>query len=666
MKSIRSKLTLLFSCLLIIVSLGFGIVSFKASSNALVSNVNKTIPKMADEGAKMVEGRLQTQLESLSAMAENDSIKNRNTPISKQVEILNLEKKRKNYVHLLIIDKDGKALLDDGSTLDLKDREYFKRAIAGENAVSDPLVSKAKDGSSLIISFAVPIKNNNEVVGVLAGTKDGNLLSELTNDITFGKTGKAFMVRKDGTTIAHTNKDLVINMDNDFENVKKDSKLAPLVEIEKKMVAGESGTGEYVYDGVAKYVGYAPVKGTGWSLAVVIAQEEILSETSSLKNSIIIIASVFIALGILFAQIISTRIVKGIKATSSYLELLANGDFSKNVPEKYINMKDEIGQMSGSTQRLTQSIREMIKQIKESSSSIETHAVSLSSVSEEISTSSQSVAAAIQDVAQGTSTQAEDLVDITGILNQFSENLQAIVDEIKDIDVNAKEVGSMSEESNSKMEALIASVNKINKSFGEFVSRIQGLEQNVSEINQIINIINSIADQTNLLALNAAIEAARVGEAGRGFAVVADEIRNLAEQSKTSSETIANLILDVSNSTSSMVNTTEELNDELKGQLEIINNTLMSFENITKGINEVVPKIERVNSSAVMIDEDKTYILEKIESVSAIAQETSASSEEIAASAEEMNASTEEVAASAEVLSEMTKEMMKQVNKFEL
>ena len=666
MKSIRSKLTLLFSCLLIVVSLGFGIVSFKASSNALVSNVNKTIPKMADEGAKMVEGRLQTQLESLSAMAENDSIKNRSTSISKQVETLELEKKRKSYIHLFIIDKDGKALLDDGSTLDLKDREYFKRAIAGENTVSDPMVSKAKDGSSLIISFAVPIKNNNEVVGVLGGTKDGNLLSDLTNDITFGKTGKAFMLRKDGTTIAHSNKDLVINMDNDFENVKKDSKLAPLVEIEKKMVAGEAGTGEYVYDGVSKYVGYAPVKGTGWSLAVVIAQEEILSETSSLKNSIIIIALVLIALGILFAQIISTRIVKGIKATSSYLELLADGDFSKNVPEKYINMKDEIGLMSGSTQRLTQSIREMIKQIKESSSSIETHAVNLSSVSEEISTSSQSVAAAIQDVAQGTSTQAEDLVDITGILNQFSENLQAIVDEIKDIDVNAKEVGSMSEESNSKMEALIASVNKINNSFGEFVSRIQGLEQNVSEINQIINIINSIADQTNLLALNAAIEAARVGEAGRGFAVVADEIRNLAEQSKTSSETIANLILDVSNSTSSMVNTTEELNDELKGQLEIINNTVVSFENITKGINEVVPKIERVNSSAVMIDEDKTYILEKIESVSAIAQETSASSEEIAASAEEMNASTEEVAASVEVLSEMTKEMMKQVNKFEL
>ncbi|ERI93074.1 methyl-accepting chemotaxis protein signaling domain protein [Clostridiales bacterium oral taxon 876 str. F0540] len=666
MKSIKSKLTLFFSGLLVVGSLGFGIVSYKAASNALVSNVNKTIPKMADEGAKMVEGRLQSQLESLSAIAENDTIKNRSTSVSKQAEVLNAEKKRKNYIHLFVIDKDGKALLEDGSSLDLKDREYFKKAIAGERNVSDPIVSKAKDGSNLIISFAVPIKNNNEVVGVLAATQDGNLLSELTNDITFGKTGKAFMLRKDGTTIAHTNKDLVLNMDNDFENVKKDSKLKSLVEIEKKMVAGEAGTGEYVYDGVSKYVGYAPVKGTEWSLAVVIAKNEVLSETASLKNSIIIIALVFIAVGIAFAQIISSKIVKGITGTSQYLELLSGGDFSKNVPEKYINMKDEVGLISRSTQKLTESIREMIKQIKESSSSIETHAVNLSSVSEEISTSSQSVASSIQDVAQGTSTQAEDLVDITGILNQFSENLQAIVDEIKAIDVSAKEVGNMSEESNSKMEALMASVNKINKSFGDFISRIQGLEQNVSEINQIINIINSIADQTNLLALNAAIEAARVGEAGRGFAVVAEEIRNLAEQSKTSSETIANLILDVSNSTSSMVNTTEELNDELKGQLEIINNTLMSFKKITSGINEVVPKIERVNSSAVMIDEDKTYILEKIESVSAIAQETSASSEEIAASAEEMNASTEEVAASAEVLSEMTKEMMKQVNKFEL
>lgn len=49
---------------------------------------------------------------------------------------------------------------------------------------------------------------------------------------------------------------------------------------------------------------------------------------------------------------------------------------------------------------------------------------------------------------------------------------------------------------------------------------------NIIKINEITELINSIADQTNLLALDAAIEAARAGEAGKGFSVVADEIRH--------------------------------------------------------------------------------------------------------------------------------------------
>jgi methyl-accepting chemotaxis protein len=236
----------------------------------------------------------------------------------------------------------------------------------------------------------------------------------------------------------------------------------------------------------------------------------------------------------------------------------------------------------------------------------------------------------------------------------------------KDVDKSSKSIDFMANSSTEDMKNLVQSVEHINSNFNDFMNKISLLEKSIIQINEITNVINNIAGQTNLLALNAAIEAARAGESGRGFAVVADEIRKLAEQSKSSAEEINKLIGTISSDSKTIISSADGMNNELSNQIGIINTTMESFKKIIESVNDTIPMIEFVNSSATSIKTEKDSIVSSIDTLSSIAEEVSASSEEIAASSEEMSASTQEVTATAQTLSRMTSDMLKLVDKFKV
>ncbi len=664
MKSIKTKLILFFGLLIAGTCIGLGIISFVNSSNALRLNIGKTIPEIAKQTASSIQGRIEGELSSLESIAARDDIKDTNNSWENKKIVLLEEAKRKGCIRMGIIDKNGDGINSDGVSANAKDREYFKNAISGKSNVSDPVISKS-DGS-VNIAYAVPIKNNDEIVGVLLEVIDGYKLSEFMDQVKFGNTGFAFMINGDGTTIAHVNRELVKQADNSIKNVKKDPSLQTAADIDKKIIAGGIGLGEYTYKGVDKLVGYAPVNGTNWFVGVNLTKSEVLSELNSLQISVMVSSVVFLLIGLMIIYIIANSIVKGIKLTSKHLELLAVGDLCEDVSPKYLKSKDEVGRMTNSMKVMQDSLRKMIKKIKENSSNINEQAENLSSVSKDISSVSKNVTEAISKVSKGISSESDELIYITKILDEFSNKLSKMVSEIETIDSSSREISTMATVSSTEMNKLSQLVTNVSNSFREFYNKIIVLGKDINEIDEITNIINSISEQTNLLALNAAIEAARAGEAGRGFSVVAEEIRELAEQSKDSSETISKLINVISKNTDTIVQESIIMDDEMMNQAKIIDNSITSFKKIIQAVDEVIPKIETVKISAENIENDKNAILTKIDGVSSVSIEVSASAQEITASSEEMNASTEEVASAAQMLNNTTNQMMEEANRFKV
>ncbi len=665
MKSIRTKFAIILGLIVFIVCAGLGVVSYVTAENAITVVAEEMMVQMVSKSSQMIEGKLNYQFGILNTLANTEFIRDTNITTEEKLEYLKEVAVREGYSSFGVGDTQGKVMIIGGVELDLSERPYYQAVLQGNVMVTDPIASKA-DGK-LVVNYAVPIKDKSEnIIGVLIGSRNGDELSGLTNTIQIGETGKAYMLNSVGVSVAHYDQEKVISQENIIEAAKANPSLKTLGEISQHIIQGETGFGSYKYNGVERLVAYTPVENTGWFLGITVEKHEILSTLDSLKRGIIITSIIFLLVGLVTVYFITTFIVKKVKSLTVQLNVLSNGDFSIKQEIQSKKNKDEIGDAHHSLHIMQESISNMIKNIQGTAEVISENTSNLKTVSQQMASASENIAFSVQETSKGTASQATGLSNMNQIIYGFGERIDNIVISIEDIDSNTREINHMSIAGNDNMKRLIDSNNIVSDAFSDFSAKISGLNDNISRITDITNVINGIAEQTNLLSLNAAIEAVRAGEFGKGFAVVASEIGKLAEQSQHSSQNIDSLINNISEDANLIINTTGDLSTELEQQVVMIKSAIESYRSIVAAIGDIGEKIQTVNVSAGEINREKIQILDLVSDASSVSEEVAASSEEISAATQQLNASTSEVADSADKLSVLTKNMQEQVSRFKV
>lgn len=359
--------------------------------------------------------------------------------------------------------------------------------------------------------------------------------------------------------------------------------------------------------------------------------------------STVVLGGLCIVVACIRVALLSQRLSAPINDVLNNLNAIENRDFTQSVKSTTLKRSDEIGDLAKGLVEMKNTIGSLLTDFNNLSNEIRDHSKTLDRNSSDMSAHSERIVTITQEISASTTSQANNLIHISDIMNDFSQSIDNMSTSLEHVNTTSKEIGSLSSQSTEQMQAVTDSLKAFNNRFKDFTAQIAKFEGRVSEVNEMANIIDGISKQTNLLALNAAIEAARAGDAGKGFSVVAEEIRSLAEQSQDSTQNISEIVNGLSIASKQLATDTLAISDELSNQLTAIGENITVFSSIVNSINTVIPQIDAVSTETSNINKQKVDIVEQIDQVSSIAQNISAACEEVAASTEETNTVIEEV-----------------------
>lgn len=624
-------------------------------SVAMVLNHDTAINSAATDmqrAAALASDRINWELKAFSILAReagcNTLLADPNVSNEVKEDFLDQKAEEYGFQSADIIGANGKCIFDGE---DFSSEEYFIEAMKGNATTTEPAVNP-ETGKNLVITAAPLWENGIEgstPIGCVYFVPDEEFLNDIMRGIDFSENSWAYMIDKNGNTIASVDSDAVKNSQN-FEAIAESTGgkngTDKLAEIHKKMKNGESGSLKFYLNGAKTVMGWAPVPETdGWSVAVGADAGDFLHDTmvTIIVTLIIIAGSILLTLGAATAT--GKFIGDPIKRITDRLVGLSEGDLSTEVP--VIASKDETGILTQTTKTLVDNynrmigdmdnilgniasgnfevasedaegiyagdFRKLIESVEVITSRLSNTLREINRAATQVSSGSEQVADGAQALSQGATEQAASIEQLAATITSISDMINRNASDAQSASALTAQAGSKMMEANSKMESLVGAMTEISDSS--------------AQTKNIIKTIEDIAFQTNILALNAAIEAARAGEAGKGFAVVADEVRNLAAKSAEAAQNTTDLIegtVQAINNGSALVGEVADVMNEVStaaGQVAVINDKISeASKEAAESINEVTIGVEQI--SAV------------VQTNSATAEQSAAASEELSGQAQ--------------------------------
>ena len=379
------------------------------------------------------------------------------------------------------------------------------------------------------------------------------------------------------------------------------------------------------------------------------------------RSSLIGLLAALVGISVIAASV--RLFLRPLRRIGALAEKAAEGDLSGTLE---IRSRNEIGQLAQHFNHMTGNLRALIEHIAETSRQVAAASETLQSGVHASEESSRSISGAMERLSSHSARQYHGTQESSRAMEEMAAGIGRVAESAGQASDASGFARTRAGEGNEQMQGSMAQIADVVATVRHAVEAMERLRVMSEEIGDVTVMIATVSKQTNLLALNASIEAARAGEHGRGFAVVSGEIRKLAEQSKLSTERIADLIERVQLETRSAVAAIDHGLGEVTALQLGAERTGGTFRDLSGSVQQVAEQMLDVYSVSEQMSASSQEVSASIAELAELSRQTTELAETITAAAATQKGAMAQVSRTAGGLGGISAELQEAVSRFKV
>ncbi len=368
-------------------------------------------------------------------------------------------------------------------------------------------------------------------------------------------------------------------------------------------------------------------------------------------------------IGTIFGIIFSRSILKPLNNLNNAAREISNGDLSQEIN---ITSLDEIRDLEEVFSLMVNQLRLLLYDIKNVSLKIhETNSI-LARLAKKLLQSSNEIDVTAKSIATSSAEQTQIVQKVTQKLEKGIKVMDELVKQSSNTISKVDAAIQKTQRGETNARETLNHLELVLKQMSDYAQQVSRLPDKVEKIKVITNVMETIAQKTDLLSLNASIEATRAGESGKGFAIVADEIRNMAENSKQSSQTITKLVENILEDNSMLKEYITKNQSDINEGRKIIKGIVQTFSETLFGVREIFEETKGMGEVTARQAEELRSFTENFKELSGFAHKNYESTQKTTIASKNQKAEVIRITNAITLLDKLSKKMMQTQQQFKL